>query len=235
MGLDIVEMVMEVEDAFDVRIPDNLASQIVTVGDLYDFIISARGETADPRQTCLSAATFFMIRRALVSELGVERRALRPATLVDQALPAPGRRRIWRSLQSRIDLKLPALCRPQWLVVLSTAGVVVAASLPGLLVYREWGANAAVAVALASLVPLGLASAVATRPFTTRPHANFATFRGLSHVVLAHNYTKISGMFAAWNPTDVWNALQIIIAEQLGVPRESVTRDASFVKDLGAG
>ena len=60
MGLDIVELVMEVEDAFDVQIPDDRAGQMRTVGELYDFIVESKRETVNPRRTCLSAATFVL-------------------------------------------------------------------------------------------------------------------------------------------------------------------------------
>ena len=38
MGLDIVEMVMEVESVFGVEIPDAVAERLRTVGDLYDYV-----------------------------------------------------------------------------------------------------------------------------------------------------------------------------------------------------
>ncbi len=39
MGLDTVELVMEIEDAFDISIPDDQASKMLTVGDVYEFIL----------------------------------------------------------------------------------------------------------------------------------------------------------------------------------------------------
>jgi len=44
MGLDIVEMVMEVEDQFGLVIPDADAARLQTVGDLYSYVRAhARG------------------------------------------------------------------------------------------------------------------------------------------------------------------------------------------------
>ncbi|MBL8711389.1 MAG: hypothetical protein JNM12_00705 [Alphaproteobacteria bacterium] len=39
MGLDSVELIMNVERAFDIELPDPEISKVVTVGDFYDLII----------------------------------------------------------------------------------------------------------------------------------------------------------------------------------------------------
>jgi len=41
MGLEIVELVMKVEDEFGVRIPDDVAGAVHTVGQLYDYLLTA--------------------------------------------------------------------------------------------------------------------------------------------------------------------------------------------------
>lgn len=40
MGLDSVELVMDVEETFDIEISDREASNIETVGQFYDFILA---------------------------------------------------------------------------------------------------------------------------------------------------------------------------------------------------
>ena len=52
MGLDLVELVMEVEDAFDIEIPDDRTGEMQTVGGLYDFIVETKGEALSARNTC---------------------------------------------------------------------------------------------------------------------------------------------------------------------------------------
>jgi acyl carrier protein len=51
MGLDTVELVMDVEEEFDVSIPDEVAPTLVRLGDLHAFAVralEARGEPIDP-------------------------------------------------------------------------------------------------------------------------------------------------------------------------------------------
>jgi len=42
-SLDLVEMIMEMEDKFGVKIPDEDAEKIVTVGDAVDYIVARSG------------------------------------------------------------------------------------------------------------------------------------------------------------------------------------------------
>lgn len=40
MGLDTVELVMAIEEGFDLEIPDEKAAKIFTVGDMHAFLVS---------------------------------------------------------------------------------------------------------------------------------------------------------------------------------------------------
>jgi acyl carrier protein len=40
MGLDIVEIVLRTEETFNVDLPDDECSQVITVGDLYRLVLS---------------------------------------------------------------------------------------------------------------------------------------------------------------------------------------------------
>jgi len=42
-SLDLVEMIMEMEDKFGVKIPDEDAEKIITVGDAVDYIVARSG------------------------------------------------------------------------------------------------------------------------------------------------------------------------------------------------
>ena len=41
MGLDTVELVIQIEKAFSIAIPDHEAEKIVTIGDMHDFVMQA--------------------------------------------------------------------------------------------------------------------------------------------------------------------------------------------------
>lgn len=53
MGLDAVELVMEIESEFHIEIPNKVAVKIRVVGEMHDYIVQAlrlRGETPDEGQ-----------------------------------------------------------------------------------------------------------------------------------------------------------------------------------------
>ena len=107
MGLETVELVMDVEESFGISIPDEKAQDIVTVGDLFEFVKS-RAKLA-PAGTCLTAATFYDVKRAL-RDRGISQRFGPSAHLAD-ILPSADRRSFWNSLGSGMQLKLPELER----------------------------------------------------------------------------------------------------------------------------
>jgi acyl carrier protein len=68
MGLDTVELVMAVEEAFELEIPDAAAEKMLTVGDMHAFLvseISRLGRKGD------SELIFDQMRAIIVRQLGV--------------------------------------------------------------------------------------------------------------------------------------------------------------------
>lgn len=62
MGLDTVELVIEVEESFGISIGDEDAPGIVTVGDLFEYVLERVGS----RPTlCLTSLAFYRLRRAI--------------------------------------------------------------------------------------------------------------------------------------------------------------------------
>jgi acyl carrier protein len=78
MGLDAVELVMEIEDEFNLRIPDADAERIQTIGQLVDYLVDRVG----PPPACASARAIYDFRAAVVGACGVVRGAVRPSTRV---------------------------------------------------------------------------------------------------------------------------------------------------------
>ena len=80
----------EIENSFGITISDELASRMLTVGDLHQAIV--RGAAYDGGMACPTALTFYAIRRAL-REHGIASDARPGLDLASAKLPSPARLR----------------------------------------------------------------------------------------------------------------------------------------------
>ena len=82
MGLDTVELVMAVEEEFDLQIPDAVAAKMFTVGDLHTFLASELKRLG--RNDWDEIRIFERLREITSRQLGVKPEAVVPeARFVD--------------------------------------------------------------------------------------------------------------------------------------------------------
>ena len=68
MGLDTVELVMAVEETFDIEIPNQVAPNLAVLGDLHNYVVATlrqRGESPDEKET------WERLSAVIVEQLGV--------------------------------------------------------------------------------------------------------------------------------------------------------------------
>ena len=144
MGLDAVELIMDIEDAFDISISNAQASRIRTIGELFDCIVEQHRDVATARNVCLSGATFYLIRRTVCAELGLNPKTVRPTVTLESSIPRNRRSEVWAALQSSLKLKLPHLVRPARLVTVATTASIAISIGAGIVfshatgAYRHW-------------------------------------------------------------------------------------------------
>ena len=227
MGLDALELVLAVEDAFSFSIPDADAAGLDTVGKLYDYIITHRFQ--GQQEACLTSVAFYKIRCAMMSVLQVARKDVLVSSELSTLIPVR-RRQAWRDLEKETTLRLPELRRPVWvtfLAALATVGLTMGAV--------KFFLPTPLGVALLSVILGAVAYTLfqMTTPLAVEFRPAFATVGKLTKVVLAKNYGAISDECRCSNANEVWESLRSIIVEQLGVQPNVVTKEAHFVKDLG--
>ena len=113
MGLEGVELAMEVEERFATSVPDSDLVRMQTVGDLHKFLMTRiRSQGSD---VCPSAAMFYPIRRILIDQFGLDRKLVRPATSLASLVSPKNRREFWRTIEFSLATQLPRLRRSKWL------------------------------------------------------------------------------------------------------------------------
>jgi acyl carrier protein len=234
MGMDIVEMIMEIEEEFGIQIPDRDAERIRTLGDLHQYLLRWRGAVAEG--ACLSSATFYRARRALCGLLGRERRSIAPCTPLEELLPASGRRRFWWHFQNAMaPFTIPELRRPTWLSV--ALGACYAAwfvawlgvCLVGLLHSHP---TLAITAGFAGGLALVFLAYLATRPLAVCAPLRCGTVGGLVRFVTG-NRDRANAALRSRSEQEIWRRMCEIVSEHTGVDIARLKPETRFVDDLG--
>lgn len=228
MGLDSLELVLEVEETFDIKIPDEAAEQAVTVGDLYGIVIALAKQNGSQR--CVSASVFRLIRQN-VERLGMATR-IRPSTKLCEVFPVDFRRDLWRVLSHETGFKFPPLVLPMWITSSASVLAVLLSLALALCLAAFSTVLAVVAFFVSAYVVYSVIMELAS-PYAVEFQSNWRSFRGLTQEVMWRNGEKIGDMYGPLSPQDTWMIVQNLVSVQLGVAKEKVTKQARFVEDLG--
>jgi hypothetical protein len=105
MGLDSVHLIMGMEKAFGLEIPNPVAERLQTVRDVIDYVVER--EPVAPATTCSTQQTFYVIRRALRPAAGREHR-LTPDTRLAELTDRERWPRTWKQIRGEGDGAWPA-------------------------------------------------------------------------------------------------------------------------------
>ena len=227
MGLDAVELVIEIEERFGITLRQDEAARIVTVEDLTNLIlarIAARDSSG-----CATRSAFYALRKQVRELLRSESLRIRPKNRIADIVPAAKRRALWRLLREQLGAEPPDLVRPAVLNRLLWACAIVLL-IVGLLPARVDPLILPLSLAIAGLTYLALLRL--TVPFCVVPPATLATFADASR--------RIAGVTVALNvpggvDSQEWvpEVVCDILAEQLGIEKATIQPRSRLVQDLG--
>lgn len=232
MGLDAVELVMEVEDRFNVKLADSECARVRTIADLAALVIS---RLPRPSGICPTARTFFELRHQMVTEAGVMRRHVRPSARLVTLFPS-GLRRPWRRLR-RTNPRLPRLVASSAVdttIMWATAiGVFVSVALVGVTWARFGAAASLVAFLLVAIVMVTLLRTLNKIGWRLPPGIETVgdVVRLIAPIEVAHG-SPGERLLAQQH---VLTEVRRITSQQLGLPMEKVQPESDFVKDLEVG
>ncbi|MCO6044627.1 acyl carrier protein [Aeoliella sp. ICT_H6.2] len=227
MGLDGVELIIDIEEYFGISIQDGEAEQVRTVGDLVTLIqrrIDAAHATA-----CPTLSSFLLVRTCVRQIVSNDRLRVRTDSRVVDVLTAPERVRLWRRLADLHGIRLPALRRSTVVQQLLWGGGATLFLLA--LVLAGWIDLALLPLTITVAVLLVFAAHLSTLALRRHPPEALDTFGELA--------SHISGMTVASKQLhlqtfdSILNEVRPIIVQNLGVEENEVVAEASFVNDLG--
>ena len=222
MGLDLIELTMNVEEEFSIIIDDREASSIETVGQLYQYVRQRLGLGRVVIPPCESAAAFHQVRRALV-DAGVMGRddVTLETDLVCWSQASPP---AWGFFLRTLGLRSckPPLSEPQHRLLRigreASAGAV-------LLLFTVCFVNRSLAFALllpaiAALVAVILLGA----QLDGREGVSCGTVRGF----IKHHAAALSPR----RDEEIWERIAKLVAEQAGVDGATIEPQTRFIEDL---
>jgi acyl carrier protein len=230
MGLDAVEIIMKVEEAYDIQIEDSEAEKILTPRQLTDLILA---KTASSQASgCLTQKAFNLLRAFCVRTFAIERARIWPATALQEILPRRQRPQFVQALSASLAITTPRLERPQWLV----ASLMACATLSGLAVsivsvhlgVHSW------APALLTIPVVGYLGARATSRLRSEFPKGLVTVGDLSRWVMSCKPDLAIPATTAWTRQQVAERVKTIVIDQLSCA-QTYREDAHFIKDLGLG
>lgn len=231
MGLDSIEILMKVEDSFGIRIPDQEAQQIITVGDFHNAVWrQLSGRSSD---VCQSQRLFYTLRRTFAEKTGFPSRQITLETVPQVIFPARNRRQKYLAFSETSNLKLPALVLEKfWSSVLTTFGIAaiigsLAASilLVNVFNYSKWMFIMPVAGIVLTVM---FSDLLASR----RTVISAASMRDFTQQVLALNYSSLSANEGT-NQQEMQVIINHIIADMVGMDVKEISPDKKIADDLG--
>ncbi len=230
MGLDSVELLVEIERTFDIRIPDPVAEKMDTVGKAYDEVWK-RIQHRNSGKFILQVL-FYRLRACFKEELTVEIN-ISPSTLIDDIVPKADRRKIWAILSQRSKLKLPELVLPDKIASgLFKWGLVVFCTITWL----SWYLNERLQIggliyllAIAVCIAIMLLSSGILKP--QRMTIPCTTMRELTLQVLAMNMPALNEQGVTRKEMEM--IINNVIVEIMGINPAEIAPEKSFGNDLG--
>jgi acyl carrier protein len=231
MGLDSVEILVKVENAFGITISNYEAEKIATVGDIHNLV----WRTLQGRQSirCKTQQLYYKFRYTLATKFNVPKDAIELDASLNEIFPATNRRLLYRKLEKEMQLQLPPLALSfGWVTVLRiTGGVLIIGTLVISLVmvnrfnYTRW---------LYLLPVLGI---LLTNFFSNLLDAVRTVFwpdllSDFTREVLKLNYSTLIQENGA-NQKEVEQVIDHIIADIAGVDIKEVTPEKHLGNDLG--
>jgi acyl carrier protein len=232
MGLDGVELVLAVEETFDIQIDDNDAAKIQTPRMLIDCVLGK--VTTVTATSCLTQRAFNLVRRSLLHHGGWKRSEIKPSTSLARLVTKSQRRELLKKVTIDLGMdKPPEFVRPGWVNTLLLCGPVLAGGAAGVATGHVLG-SFSVIVFIVVAVATGAIGTRLTRPLRVEFPQNLQTIGDLSRWVMAHKGDLANATPSGWTRDQVAARVREIVVDVLNI-KPDFSEDASFVKDLGLG
>lgn len=231
MGLDSVEILVNVENAFGITISNYEAEKISTVGDIHNVVW--RNVQGRQSMRCRSQQLFYRLRYILINKFNATHEGIFPEASLDKVFPKNNRRLKYHRLQKELNLKLPELVlSPIWTRALTVTAITLIFGMLAVALVLIYGYGKTRWLFL--LPVLGLLATIFISHIldAVRVHFRPDKIRDYTQAVLALNYGTLM-QESSLNRKEMEIVINNIIAETIGLELHEILPEKSLTNDLG--
>ncbi len=223
MGLEGVELVIAMEEAFDISISDEEAESITTPEEAIALILKKVPVGND--DLCLNQRAFNQIRKILVSEFSVSRTEINTQSDISKLVEAERHKRLWVRLKEVTNIKSwPELSRPAWIIYIAWLVFLVSTVYAGI----------EIGFGLGLLIGLGLFTLIMfiTKPLKKVVPSYYSKMERLVRFMVSAN-PNVFKSNNNWSNAQIKEQMKDIVMEVLGI--DEYDEKWKFVDDFGIG
>jgi hypothetical protein len=210
---DIEDLLVKVEDSFDIKFDDNELAYVQTFGEMCDHI---KGKIQlEKTDDCTTQQAFYKLRTSIVTTLQLDKDELTRDTLLTDLLPRQTRRKRTKKIEHELGFKLSLLRPPHF--VTGFLALFLLASFIG--VFFNWQLG---------LTGLGLSIGGLWLAGKTANEIDIKTVGQLAEKMRRENYLKSRRNPKTYNDNEIEKVLTDWFSNDLGIDKTKLTREAQL-------
>jgi len=210
---DLEDMLLKIEDSFDIRFETNELAHVNTYGEFCDAIKDKIN--LNHSDDCTTQQAFYKLREAISNSVDIERKKIAPTTKLAEIFPRKTRKNQVNTLETNLGFKLSILRPPHF--VTSFLAILLLASFIMLFIDWQYG-----------LIGLGLSIGGFWISSKLGNELDVATVRELAEKMIRENYVKSRRNSKTINKNEIDKILEDWFVDFLDVKRSKLTRDAQL-------
>lgn len=199
---DVEDLLLTLEEAFEVRFVQSDVDKLRTVGDLFEVLQAKMGTTEDRRRRCLGAVSFYRLKQAVADATGIE---VSPRTAISDVFPAKTLASRIKALSEGTGLRLPSVpyaADQGFLFLLGIASCLAA-------FYFGMATTAGI---VALLLGVGAFGVLRFAEFSRSMKPS--DFGGLARETAFLNYGRLARETGTLSNVDLWDAVDFMIRKE---------------------
>lgn len=231
MGLDSIELLIEVEKAFDISIPDEEAEKIINVGDLHNTVLKHLNQKETDK--CKSQSLYYNLRKNLSESYNIPKQNILPNFSLNNIFPVKKRRKVYSDYAIENNLILPSLTlNKPWRIFLTFIGI--STILGGLALsvilksYYDYPIWIYIIPIIGIIITIYLSKILEPLRRTIHPDS----LRNFTREVLTLNYSRLYKNQEV-NRKEIETIINNIISDKIGLSLEEISPEKKFHDDLG--